>query len=227
MLNGDWRNSEPTWEYPTMSDLDVQIRRYLEAVAPPLTDDEIPSRVPRLPGLRPALIGALVVLLGMAVAVLPSLLPVPADQSYLSGSEPFDDWDVVVFLDDDITTTQRQTIERQAVDLSTVGTVRFFDRAATWQEFQVMFADNPAMLDNVDPDILPLSYRLDLHDPQDAETVMLDFADLPGVLDVALGPEQPSTSNWIVPLIAGVVMAVTLLSIWNWRHRPTRRATKP
>ena len=209
-----------------MSDLDVQIRRYLEAIAPPLTDDEIPSRVPQLPGLRPALIGALVVLLGMAVAVLPSLLPVPADQAYRSGSEPFNDWDVVIFLEDDITTPERQTIERQAADLSTVGTVRFFDRAATWLEFQVMFADNPAMLDNIDPDILPTSYRLDLLNPQDTETVMQDFADLSGVLDVALGPEPASTNDWMLPLITGVVLAVTLLGIWTWRYRPTRGATK-
>lgn len=42
-------------------------------------------------------------------------------------------------------------------------TVRYFDKAAAWAEYQEMFADRPEQL-NIDPSVLPASIRIELTD---------------------------------------------------------------
>ncbi|HDH25226.1 MAG TPA: hypothetical protein ENH00_03400 [Actinobacteria bacterium] len=167
-----------------MPELDEQIRRYVDAVAPPVRSDEIRTVPRRLRRTKAALVGAVVVLVGVgAVFLAPMLRPSPASV-FMSGSSDADRGDVIVFVTDDVTTEQRQAIERKLGTLPAVGSFSFIDKDAAYAQFRAMFHDQPAIVEDVDPDMLPASYRVDLTDPRGGEEVVAAIKDLPGVRKV-------------------------------------------
>ncbi len=65
-----------------------------------------------------------------------------------------------------------------------VESATFVGKAEAYQEFQEMFASNPAMLDNVNPAILPASIRIKLNNIETYRGVQLRLIDQPVVKEV-------------------------------------------
>lgn len=68
-------------------------------------------------------------------------------------------FDLLVYLDLDATDSQVAAVEDAPQPL---GEVVFVDRAATLAELQELFKDSPQILESVNPETLPESFRLDL-----------------------------------------------------------------
>jgi cell division transport system permease protein len=66
----------------------------------------------------------------------------------------------------------------------------YYDKAAAWEEFQQLFADEPAML-GVDPSILPASVRIELHDIDTYRDVRFQLLQQPQLIrDVSTTGDQ-------------------------------------
>lgn len=204
-----------------MLELDDQIRRYVDAVAPPVSSDEIHTVAKTTQPLKAAMVGALLVLVGVgAVFLLPVLRSSPVS-AFMSGPSDADRGDVIIFLTDDATTSQRQAIEEKLEAMPAVRWFWFMDRDATWAEFRFMFQDQTALVETVDPDIFPLSYRLDLTDLREGEEAIAAIENLPGIRKVVHAElDRPSDMNAWPYLTAGSV-ALIALAAWTWRRRRT------
>jgi cell division transport system permease protein len=91
-----------------------------------------------------------------------------------------------------------------------VETASFVDKAEAYQEFQEMFASNPAMLENVNPAILPASIRIKLNDIEQYRSVQLRLIDQPVVKEVTSpgeSIEQLADLSNVLNTI-GIVLAV-------------------
>jgi cell division transport system permease protein len=70
---------------------------------------------------------------------------------------------VIVFLKDDVTNQAETDLEAEIRSWPEVSEVWFCDKACAYDEFKQMFAEQPGLLENVDPSILPTSLRIRLH----------------------------------------------------------------
>lgn len=86
-----------------------------------------------------------------------------------------------VFLRDEITPEQKKELEEELSGMPEIRRVYFESKERAYQEYRRMFQDTPAIIENVDPDALPASFRIKLHDPNTAETVAARLRGRPGV----------------------------------------------
>ena len=95
---------------------------------------------------------------------------------------------VIVWLKDEVrdgVTFEAQMELRDQVDgWDEVEDARFVGKAEAFQEFQEMFASNPAMLDNVNPAILPASIRIKLNNIEQYKGIQLRLIDQQVVKEV-------------------------------------------
>lgn len=71
---------------------------------------------------------------------------------------------------------------------SSVTQIRYVDALETWQEFRRYFADEPEILDLVEPDQLPTSFLISTSDPTD---ILAELSALFDVVDEVMPPEAP------------------------------------
>ena len=86
----------------------------------------------------------------------------------------------------------------------------FVGKAEAYQEFQEMFASNPAMLENVNPAILPASIRIKLLNIEEYRAIQLRLIDQPVVKEVTSpgeSIEQLADLSSVLNMI-GVVLAI-------------------
>lgn len=72
---------------------------------------------------------------------------------------------VVVFLkdiEDGISNADHQGLQDEILSWQEVESVRYVDKAEAWEEFQMIFADSPSLLDISDQSIVPASLRIKL-----------------------------------------------------------------
>jgi cell division transport system permease protein len=68
--------------------------------------------------------------------------------------------------------------------------VRYVDKLGAYDEFQQIFADDPNLIDSIDPTVLPASLRIELNDINEYEAVTARLQVDPAVLKVnSLGPQ--------------------------------------
>ena len=94
--------------------------------------------------------------------------------------------EVSIFLDDNITDEQRQSIER---DLDTNPLVAdngviYESKEQAYRNAQEIFRSDPELLRAVRPDSLPASFRVKLTDPTQFDVVASQFQDYPGIDEV-------------------------------------------
>ncbi|HKE75540.1 MAG TPA: permease-like cell division protein FtsX [Acidimicrobiales bacterium] len=94
--------------------------------------------------------------------------------------------DVLVFLDQDVTDAQRQSIEAWLDRHPEVASIEYWDQAESLAEARRLFRHNPEMLAKIDanPEAIPASYRLALTTAGlgSAGRIAVDADGLPGVL---------------------------------------------
>jgi cell division transport system permease protein len=105
-----------------------------------------------------------------------------------------DDWtgkvEVSIFLCDDttacppITDEQRDQLRRDLEDQPVVAQVFFESKQAAYERFQELFRDQPTLVESVDPDTLPASFRVRLENPALFGVIAEQFAAYPGVEEI-------------------------------------------
>lgn len=88
----------------------------------------------------------------------------------------------------------------------------YVGKAEAWQEFQDMFAENPALVEEVDPNAMPASVRVDLIDNEDHTVVVGRLASLSGVESVIEATEAVEDTLEASRLLnaGGIVLGVAL-----------------
>lgn len=71
---------------------------------------------------------------------------------------------VIVFVKDDVTQASQLDLQREIQGWEEVVDTSFCDKTCAFREFQELFADQPALLEEIDPSILPASIRIKLTD---------------------------------------------------------------
>jgi len=88
----------------------------------------------------------------------------------------------------------------------------YVGKAEAWEEFQNMFADNPALVEEVDPNAMPASVRVDLIDNETHTVVVGRIGTIPGVDGVVEASEAvEDTLEFSRALnVGGIILGVTL-----------------
>jgi cell division transport system permease protein len=104
-----------------------------------------------------------------------------------------DEWtgrvEVSIFLCDDrtcpaITEDQQERLREDLESLPVVSEVYFESKPEAYRRFQELFRNQPTLIDAIEPDTLPASFRVKLTDPSQFGVVASQFASYPGVEEV-------------------------------------------
>ncbi|MEQ8833414.1 MAG: permease-like cell division protein FtsX [Miltoncostaeaceae bacterium] len=100
--------------------------------------------------------------------------------------------DVAVYIADDATVAQTNAVEARIDQLTRQGTLEGSAYVTPREALESLREDvDPALLQDVNPNIFPPAYRLDLVDPDDAKSVAEGFAGLPGLASDVGDPDTP------------------------------------
>lgn len=121
--------------------------------------------------------------------------------------------EVSVFLKDTITGAQRNDVRSTLTNLDAVEGVTFVSKQQAFDEFKDLYRDQPALWQNVDPEVLPASFRVRLEDPKHVDAVRSSLGNNPAVDEIV---DQRATVQRLVRFTGllrtfSVVMIVVLL----------------
>ncbi len=89
--------------------------------------------------------------------------------------------EVSVFLKDSITDPQIKHLDEVLTGIPEVASVEFESRDEAYARFKEIFANQPALVENVPPDAMPQSFRVKLGDPEKFEVVAARLVGQPGI----------------------------------------------
>jgi cell division transport system permease protein len=104
-----------------------------------------------------------------------------------------DDWvgkvEVSIFLCDGrtcpaITPEQQETLRTELEDHAVVQEVFYESKEDAYERFTELFRDQPNLVESVDPDVLPASFRVKLQDPELFRVISQEFVAYPGVEEI-------------------------------------------
>lgn len=98
---------------------------------------------------------------------------------------------VSVFLRDDATEAQRQAVEETLRAAPGASGITFETREQAYERFAELFQDQPELVEDVAPEMLPESFRFEMADRAAAESLATELQELPGVEEVIVMPETP------------------------------------
>ncbi len=172
-------------------------------------------------GLRRNLMMTVAVVLSVTVSLTllgASLLL--SEQVDLATDEWVDKVEVTIFLCDGrtcpaITPEQEQALRRELEAEPIVEEVFYESKQEAYERFTELFRNQPSLIETVDPDILPASFRVKLVDPDQFMVIAAQFAAFPGVeeiIDQQEVLEQFLRFTSIVRNAALVVAAIQLVA---------------
>ena len=117
--------------------------------------------------------------------------------------------EVSVFLSDDVTISQRNSLGADLRAMPEVKYVLYESKAEAARRFRLMYRDSPELIRNVPTEALPESYRVSLHDPRRYETVAAAVRGRAGVEDVI---DQKALLDQVFRVLDGLRNAALVLS---------------
>lgn len=88
---------------------------------------------------------------------------------------------VTVFLSQDVSGDQRESIETDIRSMPEVATVDYESKEEAYENFRRLFADKPEIVRNTSPEFLPESFRVKLHDPEKFTVIADRLQGRPGI----------------------------------------------
>ena len=88
---------------------------------------------------------------------------------------------LIIWLKDDGGQSAHFDLLNQILSYDEVDTATYFDKSKAFQEFKEIFADEPALIEEVDPSVLPASIRLELTDIELYQAVQFRLVGEPAV----------------------------------------------
>jgi cell division transport system permease protein len=92
--------------------------------------------------------------------------------------------EVSVFLVDGITPDQQTDIRTTLDDLDVVKKITYIDKQEAFKEFKELYKDQPALWENIDADVLPASFRVELTDPDRVDVIRSKLDKNPAVEEI-------------------------------------------
>ncbi len=121
--------------------------------------------------------------------------------------------EVSVFLRDDASQDEIDALGAKIAALPEVQDVFFENRQQAYANFQQIFRDNPALVENVDPDAMPQSFKIKLHDPEDVPIIGARLAGDPAVDEVKDEKELVDKLLAVTSVLRNGVLAVALIML--------------
>ncbi len=121
--------------------------------------------------------------------------------------------EVSVFLSDSITDAQQQDVMNTIEGLDVVKRVSYVSKDEAFIEFKELYRDQPALWENIDADVLPASFRVELADPERVDVVRSKLDRNPAVEEIADQRETVQRLVRFTDLLRtfSVVMIIVLL----------------
>lgn len=121
--------------------------------------------------------------------------------------------EVSVFLSDNITDAQQRDVEGTLEGLDVVKRVSYVSKDEAFKEFKELYRDQPALWENIDADVLPASFRVELADPERVDVVRSKLDRNPAVEEIADQRETVQRLVRFTDLLRtfSVVMIIVLL----------------
>ncbi|MEA2587803.1 MAG: cell division transport system permease protein [Actinomycetota bacterium] len=116
-----------------------------------------------------------------------------------------------VFLRDDISPTQQATLQDSIKGMPEVQDVIYDSKQQAFQEYKKMFEGSPALIQNVDPNALPASFRVKLHDPSKVDSVRSQLIGRAGIDSVTFGGDAVKKLLRINALLRTISLVMTIL----------------
>lgn len=121
--------------------------------------------------------------------------------------------EVSVYLTDNITDAQQSDVQSTIEGLDVVKGVEYISKAEAFEEFKRLYRDQPALYENIDEDVLPASFRVELSDPERVDVISSALEKNPAVEQVV---DQRETVQRLVRFTGllqtfSVVMVLVLL----------------
>lgn len=92
--------------------------------------------------------------------------------------------EVSVYLEDNISSAQQVNLQHMIEQMPQVAFVRYESKEDAYRRFKEIFQNQPALVNNVSTDALPASFRVELKDPQQFQTVAVQLEGQPGIAKV-------------------------------------------
>ena len=92
--------------------------------------------------------------------------------------------EVSIFLNDDISADQTQSMQADLEGNPLVEEILFESKQQAYENARKIFATDPELLDALRPDSLPASFRVKLVDPEQFETIQSQYEGYPGIDEV-------------------------------------------
>jgi cell division transport system permease protein len=129
---------------------------------------------------------------------------------------------IVVFLKDDVPAQTQVDLQQEIQSWAEVKDTSFCDKQCAFAEFKDMFADQPAILENVDPSVLPASIRIKLVNIDTYKDVSYRLIDNPAVRRVVTAGDRfdqlssvTKALNWLGLGLAIVLGIASIVLIAN------------
>jgi cell division transport system permease protein len=116
-----------------------------------------------------------------------------------------------IFLKPDVTDSQTRAVERQLDSMPEVKTTRFISHEAAYQEFKTMFANQPDIVEALEPADLPPSFRIVPKAAEQVEVIGEPFKGQPGVLKIVYAEKQIKTLLRITSTAQRVIFVLALI----------------
>ena len=115
-----------------------------------------------------------------------------------------------IFMQPNASPGESAAVERQLSQMGDVKSFKYFDQQMSYQEFKKMFANQPTMVDSVNPSDLPPSYRVVPAQASDAGAIGTQFTNYPGVKQVVYAKQTIDTLLRVTGLLQKVMYGVAL-----------------
>ncbi|MGH3666462.1 MAG: permease-like cell division protein FtsX [Egibacteraceae bacterium] len=119
--------------------------------------------------------------------------------------------EVSIFLNLDVTPDQRDSLQSDLDGNPLVEEIIYVSQEQAFEEVKEIFSGDEAVLNSVEPDILPASFRVKLTDPEQYEVVASQFDGYPGVDEVVDQREVLQRFFQIMGLLQRTAIVVALV----------------
>jgi cell division transport system permease protein len=121
--------------------------------------------------------------------------------------------EVSVFLRDDASQDEIAALEQKIGALPEVEKYYFENRQQAYLNFQEIFRDNPALVENVDPDAMPQSFKIKLKNPEDVPIIGARLAGDPAIDEIKDEKELVDKLLAVTSVLRNGVLAVALIML--------------
>jgi cell division transport system permease protein len=123
------------------------------------------------------------------------------------------DVQISIFLRDDINAPQQEHLQELLIGMPEVKNLHYESKQDAYLNFQRIFRDQPDLVENVSPDAIPASFRVDLHQPEQFEVIRARVEAQPGIDQIVDHREFLERLNAVTAVFRLGVMAVAILML--------------